>query len=203
MKQTHWVVISIVGGLLLVSGAGYVATHVAPQPLPQPSAIEVAQNPVQTPETSLESQNEQNTPHINCDDSLWAHVYSGDTRKFKSPQDRLKVITPCVSVTGVIVTAVAEADGDWHVRLDVDSEYKSMLNDKNMSGQHGYLVLEPVCENPVTQKDTIQEKSCDNFKQNIFDKSLIGKRVRVIGVYVEDEEHLWNEIHPVTSIQEL
>ena len=82
----------------------------------------------------------------------------------------------------------------------MDTQFKSLLNDKNISGQGGYLVVEPVCENPITQKDTLEEHACDNFHQTVFDKTMIGKHVEIIGVYVLDEEHGWNEIHPVTSI---
>src|SRR5215469_18065715 len=60
-----------------------------------------------------------------CDVSLWAHVYHG---RFPSAEDRLQVIKPCLTVSGTIVGARAEADGDWHVQLDVDSQYPSLLN---------------------------------------------------------------------------
>jgi hypothetical protein len=135
-----------------------------------------------------------------CDASLWQHVYAGDPRKFDKPQDRLQVIKDCVTVSGTIMSAVAEADGDWHVRLRLDPEFADMTNAKNESGQGGNLVLEPVCSNPVKQRDTIDEGSCDGFSQRIFDKSMTGQHVRVSGAYVTDMEHGWNEIHPVTSI---
>lgn len=135
-----------------------------------------------------------------CDLTLWNHVYAGDPRKFKIPQDRLKIIKGCVSVTGIIETAKAEADGDFHIRLKLDPSYENMLNAKNISGQRGDLVLEPVCANPVTQKDTLKEGVCNGFHQNVFTKDMINKHVVVVGVYVTDEEHGWNEIHPVTSI---
>src|SRR3954465_11007307 len=52
-----------------------------------------------------------------CDDSLWDHVYTGDPKKFKTPQERLKVITACMSVTGTIFNSASEKDGDVHIRL--------------------------------------------------------------------------------------
>lgn len=39
---------------------------------------------------------------IFCDYSLWSHVYAGDPRRFTNPQDRLRIIQGCVSVTGTI-----------------------------------------------------------------------------------------------------
>jgi hypothetical protein len=134
-----------------------------------------------------------------CDETLWEHVYAGDPRRFSKAQDRLKVIQDCVTVTGSIESAKPEADGDVHIRLKVDLQFQYMLNAKNMSGQHGYLVLEPVCVKAPTQRDTIEEHACDGFTQS-FDRSLIHQRVKVTGAYVTDMEHGWNEIHPVTSI---
>lgn len=135
-----------------------------------------------------------------CDQTLWEHVYAGDPRRFEKPQDRLKVIKDCVTVSGTLISAKPEADGDYHITIDLDPQFKAMLNAKNMSGQHGYLVVEPVCSNKVTQTDTLEEHTCDNFKQNLYDKGMKGQHVEITGVYVTDMEHGWNEIHPATSI---
>jgi hypothetical protein len=131
-----------------------------------------------------------------CDASLWSHVYHG---RYARAQDRLRVIKPCVTITGMIVNATPEADGDFHIRVDVDD--KSLLNSRNLSGQHGYLVVEPVCENPVTQVDTGEEGVCDGFAQRAFTKNMNHHRASITGAYVQDMEHGWNEIHPVTSIR--
>jgi len=83
----------------------------------------------------------QGTHGPSCDMSLWAHVYHG---RFLSAEDRLQVINPCLTITGTIVHARPEADGDWHIQLDLDSEYRSLLNQANLEKQQGYLVLEPI-----------------------------------------------------------
>jgi hypothetical protein len=132
-----------------------------------------------------------------CDMSLWEHVYHGH---FVSARDRLEVLNLCVSVSGTVIRARPEADGDWHVQLDLDPEFRSYLNDANLEGQQGYLILEPMCSNRVSQIDTQQEGVCESFAQDLFSPDLIGRRVRVTGAYVRDREHGWNEIHPVTSI---
>jgi hypothetical protein len=134
---------------------------------------------------------------IFCDYSLWSHVYAGE---FASPQDRLKIIQGCVSVTGTIEGARAEKDGDFHMRLHLDPQFSSMVNAKNKSGQGGALVVEPICMNPVKQKDTLSEHVCDGFSQHVYTRDMLRKHVRVTGAYVTDMEHGWNEIHPVTSI---
>jgi hypothetical protein len=143
----------------------------------------------------------EKTPQIGqgtaCDASLWEHVYHG---KFPSAEDRLEIQNPCLTVTGTIVNARAEADGDWHIRLDVDPQYKSLLNEANVDQQRGYLVVETVCSNPVTQRDTQREGVCNGFSQNLFSPEMIGTRVAVTGAYVLDRDHGWMEVHPVTSI---
>jgi hypothetical protein len=139
----------------------------------------------------------QGDPGASCNMSLWAHVYHG---RFSSAEDRLQVINPCVTVTGTVRDARAEKDGDWHIRLDLDSEYRSLLNQANLEKQEGYLVLEPMCSNYVSQTDTLEEGVCDGFSQNIFTKDLVGHRVAATGAYVIDMQHGWTELHPVTSI---
>jgi len=132
-----------------------------------------------------------------CDISLWTHVYHG---RFLSAVDRLQIINPCLTVTGTVMNARAEADGDWHIQLDLDSEYSSLLNQANLEKQHGYLVLEPMCSNHVSQTDTLEEGVCDDFSQDIFATNLVGHRVAATGAYVTDRQHGWTELHPVTSI---
>jgi hypothetical protein len=139
----------------------------------------------------------ENNQGASCDMSLWAHVYHG---RFPSAEGRLHILDPCVTVSGVIMNARREKDGDWHVQLDLDPEFSSLLNQANLEKQQGYLVLEPICSNPVTQHDTLDESVCEDFSQSIFDTDLLGKRVAVTGAYVVDMEHGWTEIHPVTSI---
>jgi len=121
-----------------------------------------------------------------CDMSLWAHVYHG---RFPSAEDRLQVINPCLTVSGIIVKARSEKDGDWHIQLDLDPEYRSLLNKANLEEQHGYLVLEPICSHRITKSATMVEGVCDGFSQRIFTKDLIGKRVTAMGAYVMDRQH--------------
>jgi hypothetical protein len=103
-------------------------------------------------------------------------------------------------VTGTIKSARAEKDGDFHIRLQLDPQYRSMINAKNKSGQQGALVVEPICMNPVKQRDTLDEHSYDGFSQDVYKPDMLGSHVRVTGAYVTDMEHGWTEIHPVTFI---
>jgi hypothetical protein len=122
-----------------------------------------------------------------CDDTLWEHVYH--------PQ-RLRVLESCRTVEGTIISIRKEEDGDMHIRMDVED--KSLLNERNLTGQHGDLVIEPVCVNQVTQADAVA--ACGGFT-SALPIPRVGERVRVTGAYITDREHGWNEIHPVTRIE--
>jgi len=127
---------------------------------------------------------------------LWQHVYN---------PTRLQIFKNCTTVTGTITFIRAEADGDYHIGLKVDPQYNNLLNGYNYnSSEHGDLVLEPICQRPVTQSDAID--ACNNFTYNVTSgsiKSLNNTHILVIGSYVLDTEHGWMEIHPVSSIQRI
>jgi hypothetical protein len=126
-----------------------------------------------------------------CDETLWDHVYN---------PTRLQIVERCQTVTGTIDSVKVESDGDFHIRLRLDPQFASMINSANMNGQFGDLVLEPICQNPVTQPDAIA--ACVNFHQNI-NIPPVGTHVTVTGSSVRDLDHGgWSEIHPVTSILE-
>lgn len=133
-----------------------------------------------------------------CDAALWSHVYRG---KYASAQDRLKVLAPCVRVSGTVDAALHEADGDLHIRLHLDPKFQSLINQRNVSGQHGDLVVEPVCVGKATQSDTLAQHACDGYRSKVTVSGLLHKHVTVLGALVQDVEHGgWDELHPVTSI---
>jgi hypothetical protein len=88
-----------------------------------------------------------------CDPSLWDHVYH---------PDRLIVKQKCISVTGTIVDATngkrkdgvrKEADGDTHAWLEVDPEFKKLLNAGNVSIEGAILFLRS-CANLMSHSRT-------------------------------------------------
>lgn len=131
-----------------------------------------------------------------CDQALWEHVYHGT---FPTAKDRLKPIDECKTVTGTLHFVRHKKDGDTHLRLDVDPEFKSLLNKKN-AAEKNMLVVESMCDKNPTQNDTVTEGVCNDWHQRLYKPSMDGQRVSVTGAYVEDEQHGWREIHPVTSI---
>ena len=126
---------------------------------------------------------------VSCDESLWNHVYN--------PQ-RLHRIEDCKTVSGTVTAVKKEPDGDYHIRLTLDSPFSNMINQKNIDGQHGDLVLEPICQNKITQEDA--KDACLGFTYQVFIPKA-GEHVKVLGDYVLDSEHGWNELHPVYSIE--
>ena len=125
-----------------------------------------------------------------CDDSLWKHVYH---------PARLQVVEKCIEVTGTIHHLKREADGDEHIQVRVDPPFDKLLNARNISIQAGCLVVEPVCEDPVTQADAVA--ACKDFHSPVR-RPTNNERVRIRGSFILDTEpnHGWTEIHPVTSI---
>lgn len=124
-----------------------------------------------------------------CDQSLWQYVYHAR---------RLQVLSPCISVTGAVDEVRQELDGDIHILFRVDREFDSLLNDRNISRQHGDLIVEPICQHTPTQPSA--REPCSDYSGPFF-QPQIGQRYLVWGAYVYDSDHGWNELHPVTSMQ--
>ena len=135
------------------------------------------------PEASPQASNGQ------CDQTLWQYIYH---------PARLQVLDQCTSVTGTVEEVRKEADGDVHILFRLDQQFESLLNDKNISRQHGDLILEPICQGKVRQADA--EEPCSRYNGPYFEPE-IGQRYLVSGGYVHDLDHGWNELHPVTSMQ--
>ena len=135
------------------------------------------------PEASPQASNGQ------FDQTLWQYIYH---------PARLQVLDQCTSVTGTVEEVRKEADGDVHILFRLDQQFESLLNDKNISRQHGDLILEPICQGKVRQADA--EEPCSRYKGPYFEPQ-IGQRYLVSGAYVHDADHGWNELHPVNSMQ--
>jgi hypothetical protein len=113
--------------------------------------------------------------------------------------DRLTVQAACVHVTGIVDFIRTEPDGDYHIGLKLDSQYVDMVNSCNSTcvngAEHGDLVVEPICANPVSQADAISDCAAD--KDPLIDVPSIGQHVWMDGRYVLDNAHGWEELHPL------
>lgn len=112
--------------------------------------------------------------------------------------DRLRLIDPCKTVSGTITRIRDEADGDYHVLLALDPQYRALLQPANTTGQLGDLVLEPICQNPPTQADAIVP--CQGTIAHI-PIPPVGTHVIATGAYVYDLDHGgWAELHPLFEL---
>ncbi len=76
-------------------------------------------------------------------------------------------------------------DGDYQFNVDVDSQYKTLLNGANNNQVEGMLVVE------IIPKD-------QNFSAVYIPKE--GDKIQAIGAWVTDTPHGWNEIHPAWKV---
>lgn len=116
--------------------------------------------------------------------------------------DRLQVLNPCVTVTGVIAFIRHEVDGDYHIGLKLDPQFASLVNACNATcdkgAEHGDLVVEPVCMTTPTQADAVG--SCVGYR-NPLHIPPVGSHVSMTGAYVLDLDHGgWAELHPLQEV---
>jgi hypothetical protein len=110
---------------------------------------------------------------------------------------RLTIVKSCITASGVVDNVLQEADGDYHVRLRLDSQYSNLTNAGNQH-QYGDLVVEIICALPITQSDAVS--ACQNYTNSITIPS-ISDHITVTGPYVLDTNHYnWAEIHPVYTL---
>ena len=126
-----------------------------------------------------------------------AHVYH---------PGRLWLLHGCQTTTlrGTIESKKAEPDGDYHVRLKLDIGQtcygQACMNAQNVKEQHSDLVLEPVCERDVTQADAVS--ACQSYHNDLV-VPKVGTHVEAVGYWVFDDQHGWNELHPLVAIRQV
>jgi excalibur calcium-binding domain-containing protein len=97
--------------------------------------------------------------------------------------ERLRVIDPCRAASGRVTVLREEEDGDLHFDVELDRPYRGMLAAANLSQQHGDLVVE------FMPRD-----------RGHLPVPKVGDRVRLVGAFVDDTDHGWNELHPVWQV---
>lgn len=117
---------------------------------------------------------------------------------------RLRLLAGCreLSLRGVIKGVKTEADGDLHVKLQVDQGERDPSGGRyvNAANAGGLLVLEPVCEAPVSQRDA--QAACQGY-HNQLKVPAVGSHVIASGYWTFDSSHGWQELHPLTGLQKL
>ncbi len=102
-------------------------------------------------------------------------------------QARFTVLSTCEKVVGVVhdMKGTKEDDGDYQFNLDLEEQYKKLLNQENIKQVNGMLVIE------IIPKD--QQSNLIIIPKN-------GDRVEAYGAWVSDNPHGWNEIHPAWKV---
>jgi len=103
-------------------------------------------------------------------------------------QARFTVLSTCETAVGIVhdMTGNKQEDGDYQFNLDIEQQYKKLLNDQN--NNNGMLVVE------IIPKD--QNSANVQIPKN-------GDRIEVHGAWVTDNLHGWNEIRPAWNVKVL
>ena len=75
---------------------------------------------------------------------------------------------------------LTEEDGDLHIDVRLDAPYSHLINDVNRSERSGDLVVEFMARDG-----------------SHLPRPPIGAQVVLVGAWVRDNDHGWNELHPV------
>jgi hypothetical protein len=104
-------------------------------------------------------------------------------------QARFTVLSSCQKVVGVVhdMKGTKEDDDDYQFNLALEQPYRMLLNQENYKQVKGMLVVEII---PKDQSSTLQ------IPKN-------GDRIQAYGVWVTDNPHGWNELHPTWELKKL
>jgi len=116
------------------------------------------------------------------DNCKQGNIFAGVDR-----QARFSVLSTCEKVIGIVhdMKDTREDDGDFQFNLELEPQYKQLLNNENNNQVQGMLVIE------IISKD--QGTSVMHVPKN-------GDKIEVYGALVTDNPHGWNEIHPAWKI---
>jgi hypothetical protein len=126
-----------------------------------------------------------------CSDpaSISSHIYNAY---------RLQIVKSCTTASGTVDNVIEEADGDVHLRTNLDQAYTNLTNSANDQYQYSDLVVEIICVSPPSQTDAIP--ACQHYTNQIPVPS-VGQHITITGPYVLDTDHYnWAEIHPVYTL---
>jgi hypothetical protein len=96
---------------------------------------------------------------------------------------RLRVLSACRRARGTVAFVRHEPDGDLHIDVALDSQYRYLLAPANNVQQHGDLVVEFMARDGGHLPEPHD-----------------GDRISLTGAWVDDTQHSWNELHPVWAV---
>jgi hypothetical protein len=120
--------------------------------------------------------------------------------------DRLQVLSPCAAFQGVVIDAPVKYRPDGDVVFDVkpDPGYTNMLNAQNRSEGGLHIEIVPRDQPGCTPGQPIHINNLPNLgtcSGRDLAGPALGAHVRIIGPWVLDRNHNFNEIHPAWSIK--
>ena len=115
------------------------------------------------------------------------HCRQGNVLDGVDRQARFTVLSTCEHAIGVVhdMNGAKQDDGDYQFNIDVQPEYKKLLNDANRNQVNGMLVVEIIPKDQSLSTVTIPKD---------------GDTIDVYGAWVTDNPHGWNEIHPAWQV---
>jgi hypothetical protein len=126
----------------------------------------------------------------------------GDPLENVRDPGRLEVLRRCVTATGVVQFAQTENDGDVHISLMLDRQYRYLLNGGNRRKHYGTLVVEvvPADQSGCRPGERVRYGRCTGAHVRTPRRA---ERISVTGPWVLDRPHGWREIHPAWRIERL
>ena len=118
-----------------------------------------------------------NTDKQNCKQG---NIFDGVDR-----QARFSVLSTCEKAVGIVhdMKTTKEDDGDYQFNLEIEPQYRRLLNDENNRQVQSMLVIEIISED-----------------QQLVQIPKNGDEIEVHGAWVTDNPHGWNEIHPAWKV---
>lgn len=110
---------------------------------------------------------------------------TGNVLAGASNAEDLRVLLECQDATGTVMHTKKMDDGDYKFFLNLDEQFKFLVNEKNNEKTDGFLVVEIV---PPDQ----------NIQGVYLPKD--GDQVHVWGAWVTDKPKGWHEIHPAWKV---
>ncbi len=126
-----------------------------------------------------------------CDPKLWNKVYN---------EPLLQIKKSCITAKGQIYTVTNEKDGCVMLRILLDPGQEALINNNNSISHYGCLPAMIICACKAKIPEAVF--SCTDFRNSIPIPER-GMHVKVWGSLVQNFEHGWYEIHPVSGIEVL
>ena len=114
-----------------------------------------------------------------------ADCRSGNVLVGASNAGDLRVLSECQDATGTVMHTKKMDDGDYKFFLNLDEQFKFLVNEKNNEKTDGFLVVEIVPPDQGTNGIILPKE---------------GDHIHVWGAWVTDKPKGWHEIHPTWKV---